>query len=268
MPTVNDWSRRLGVSKMNLKPDRARLRPADGRAHRRPHPAAADLAAAALDTAPRRPRSATSRRSRDSPRRHRRRRRPRHDARAAPAAGGRAGHAARARRLARRPRRRHRLRRPPGRPLLPRDRALGRAHARARRRARPARAPELLPGRRRLLRRRRDAPVQRARRLRALLAALAARARAPGVVRRPVPAAHGLRGARGHAAGAAGCAATAATASWTASGARCWTRASTPTTTSCPPPICGRARTGCARARTVAGLGRDDGLPAAAVTSA
>ena len=37
----------LGVSKMNLQADRARLRTADGRAPRRPHPAAADLAARA-----------------------------------------------------------------------------------------------------------------------------------------------------------------------------------------------------------------------------
>ena len=127
-----------------------------------------------------------------------------------------------------RARRRDRLRRPPRRPLLPRDRALRRAHDRARRGARAAERAELHAGRRRLLRRRRDAPVQRDRRLPALPAALAARARAAGVVRRC----------------SASCAATTpplenkplraladaplrAGASWSASGARCSTRAST-----------------------------------------
>ena len=54
------------------------------------------------------------------------------------------------------------------------------------------------PGRRRLLRGRSDVPVQRDRRLPALPAAVAARARASGVVRRPVPAAPRLRAAREH----------------------------------------------------------------------
>ncbi len=44
VPTVNDWSRRMGTSKMNLRPDRARLRTPDGRAPRGAHPAAPDLA--------------------------------------------------------------------------------------------------------------------------------------------------------------------------------------------------------------------------------
>ena len=47
VPTVNDWSRRAGRLEDEPQADRARLRPADGRAHRRPHPAAAALAAAA-----------------------------------------------------------------------------------------------------------------------------------------------------------------------------------------------------------------------------
>ena len=52
------------------------------------------------------------------------------------------------------------------------------------------------PGRRRLLRRRRDARLQRHRRPAALLAAEPAGAAAPGLVRRPVPAAQLLRQAR------------------------------------------------------------------------
>ena len=45
VPTVNDWSRRLGHLEDEPAPDGPRLRPADGRAPRRAHPAAADLAA-------------------------------------------------------------------------------------------------------------------------------------------------------------------------------------------------------------------------------
>ena len=65
--------------------------------------------------------------------------------------------------------------------------------------------------RRRLLRRRGDVPVQRPRRLRALPAAVAARARAAGVVRGPVPAARRLRRRSRTSRSSAGCAATAAT---------------------------------------------------------
>ena len=44
-----------------------------------------------------------------------------------------------------------------------------------------------------------------------------------------------------------------------ASGARCWTRASTPTTTSCPPPTCGRAPTACAPRARAQGAGETMG---------
>ena len=213
VPTVNDWSRRLGTSKMSLRPTVARLRAPDGRPPGRPHPAAADLAArqralgrrAQSSSAPwltctRSPRSDERRRWPHEPRAHarhgwarargrpphrrRRRRHPRHGALAAPGPGGRESDAAGARAHPRWPGRLDGLLRPPGRPLLPRDRALRRAHDRARRGARLERSAELQAGRCRLLHRRQDAPVQRHRRLPALPAAVPARPRAPGVVRR------------------------------------------------------------------------------------
>ena len=45
VPTVNDWSRRLRRLEDEPQAHGGRLRPADGRAHRRAHPAAAALAA-------------------------------------------------------------------------------------------------------------------------------------------------------------------------------------------------------------------------------
>ena len=123
-----------------------------------------------------------------------------------------------------------------------------RAHAVARRRARPERASELLA---------RSGvgffadgkmyPLQRPGRLRPLPGALAAGARAPGVVRGPVPAAQGPRRAGGRAARQLAAPSLRRRRSSTASGARCSTRASTPTTPSCPPRTSGRARTACAR---------------------
>ena len=124
-----------------------------------------------------------------------------------------------------------------------------RAHDRAGRRARPRRRScSFSPGRRRLLRRRRDAPVQRRSATSPRFPPLSPLARLRlGVVRRPVPAAPGLRAAREHPARAAGCAATAAREVVE----RIWTPAARlalrrPTTTSCPPPTCGRAPIACA----------------------
>ncbi len=116
------------------------------------------------------------------------------------------------------PRRCVRFRRAPHRPLLPRDRPLRRAHDRARRAARACRSAELHARRRRLLRRRQDAPLQRHRRLPALPAALAAGPRAPRVVRAALPAAPRLQRARARAAGTRGSRATAAGAWCSASG--------------------------------------------------
>ena len=127
VPTVNDWSRRLGSSKMNLRPTvlaYGRLMAAHlvGRIQPPPiSPLGGGVEWTRIGPA-----------HADRAYRGRRRRHPRHRARAAPGPGRRARDAARARADAGWPRRRDGLRRPPRRPLLPRDRALRRAHDRAR----------------------------------------------------------------------------------------------------------------------------------------
>ena len=181
--------------------DRDRLRPPHGRPPRRPHPAAADVAAeqrrgsTPASTAPPAGGRVTA------PRRHRRRRRPRHHARpaprsrrartsrcssAAPSLGGLAGAIDFGG---------HRVDRfyhvivPSDERMLALVDELGLGEHLS-----------FSPGRRRLLRRRQDVPLQRPGRLRPLPGALAAGARAAGVVRGPVPAAQGPRRARGRAA--------------------------------------------------------------------
>ena len=102
------------------------------------------------------------------------------------------------------------------------------------------------PGRRRLLRRRRDARLQRRRRPAALLAAEPAGAPAPGLVRRPVPAAQLLRQARARSRSRPGCGGICGNAGLASgSGSRCSTRASTATPRGCPPPTSGPAPGAC-----------------------
>ena len=138
------------------------------------------------------------------------------------------------------------LRRPPGRPLLPRDHARRRAHDRDGRGGRARRPAALHPGRRRLLRRRRDARLQRRRRPAALLAADArwrgcasagsspsASCAAPTTSSRTIPLETWLRRHCGNAGLSSG------------SGSRCSTRASTATPRGCRPPTSGRAPGAC-----------------------
>ena len=161
-----------------------------------------------------------------------------------------------------------RLRRPRGRPLLPRDHAGRPAHDRDGRGGRARRPAALQPGRRRLLRRRRDARLQRRRRPAAVLAAEPGGAPAPGLVRRPVPAAQLLRQARRDPARGLAAPASAASRSGSGSGNRCSTRASTATPRGCRRPTSGPAPGACPAPATARAAAARRWATSSAATSA
>ena len=206
VPTVNDWTHAAGRLEDAAEADRARLRPPHGRPPRRPHPAAADLAAEPATT-PERAREPTRRLTARLAMTRRRvgivgggvlgtvagpapgRRRGAEVTllERGPSLGGLAGDLG--------------LRRPRVDRFYHVIVPVRRAHDRAGRGARPRRPAALLAGRRRLLRRRRAAPASTASATSLRFPPLSPPgARAARLVRRPVPAAQRLRRARGRAA--------------------------------------------------------------------
>ena len=232
VPTTNDWSTRKGQSKMKLKPTalayfRVMIAHLAGRIQPPARSPLADVGAAALAAvgcAGAWPARGRAIHRADGPGAGRGRAMSRPQQTVAVVGGGilgsvlalrlaetgAQGDAARARADLRRAGGHDGLRRPPGRPLLPRHHAGGLAHDRLAEELGLGDQLRFSPGRSRLLHRRRDARLQRRRRPAALQAADADPAPAPGLVRGAVPGAAQVRPPRRPARSRSTCAATAA----------------------------------------------------------